>query len=202
MAGLVPAIHVLLFLKSKDVDARDKPGHDEEVGRPGVRHEHPRQQPLSRGPCPLARRPRGLLGRGGARDRLDRAGQKDLRSLDGRVWPLVRRRGGQHLLQRARSPCRERPRRSGGADPRFAAHQHDLEIHLCRDAEGGADARRRDGRISASPRATASSSICRWCRKRCLRCWPARGSARCIRWCSAGLPRKSSRPASRTPSRN
>jgi uncharacterized membrane protein len=29
VAGLVPAIHVLLFLRKKDVDARDKPGHDE-----------------------------------------------------------------------------------------------------------------------------------------------------------------------------
>src|SRR4051794_40270197 len=29
MAGLVPAIHVLLFAGPKDVDARDKPGHDE-----------------------------------------------------------------------------------------------------------------------------------------------------------------------------
>jgi hypothetical protein len=28
MAGLVPAIHVLIR-ESKDVDARDKPGHDE-----------------------------------------------------------------------------------------------------------------------------------------------------------------------------
>ncbi len=28
MAGLVPAIHVLLC-RAKDVDARDKPGHDE-----------------------------------------------------------------------------------------------------------------------------------------------------------------------------
>ena len=73
--------------------------------------------------------------------------EKDLRSLDGRVWPLVRRRRGQHLLQRARPPRRGRTRRSGGADPRFAAHQHHLEIHLCRDAQGGADARRRDGRF-------------------------------------------------------
>ncbi len=113
-------------------------------------------------------RPRRLLGRGGARDRLDRAGQEDLRSRDGRVWPLVRRRGGQHLLQRARPPCRERPRRSGGADPRFAAHQLDLEIHLCRDAQGGADARRRDGRFrrrQGRPRhplyaAGAGSGVC------------------------------------------
>jgi hypothetical protein len=28
MAGLVPAIHVLLLLYRQDVDARDKPGHD------------------------------------------------------------------------------------------------------------------------------------------------------------------------------
>ena len=29
MAGLVPAIHVLRAWSVKDVDARDKPGHDE-----------------------------------------------------------------------------------------------------------------------------------------------------------------------------
>jgi hypothetical protein len=29
MAGLVPAIHVFLLAEIKDVDARDKPGHDE-----------------------------------------------------------------------------------------------------------------------------------------------------------------------------
>jgi hypothetical protein len=29
MAGLVPAIHVLPAVMLKDVDARDKPGHDE-----------------------------------------------------------------------------------------------------------------------------------------------------------------------------
>jgi hypothetical protein len=29
MAGLVPAIHVLHRCNKKDVDARDKPGHDE-----------------------------------------------------------------------------------------------------------------------------------------------------------------------------
>jgi hypothetical protein len=28
MAGLVPAIHVLLAVPKKDVDARDKRGHD------------------------------------------------------------------------------------------------------------------------------------------------------------------------------
>jgi hypothetical protein len=29
MAGLVPAIHVFLAMGRTDVDARDKPGHDE-----------------------------------------------------------------------------------------------------------------------------------------------------------------------------
>jgi hypothetical protein len=29
MAGLVPAIHVLTATPKEDVDARDKPGHDE-----------------------------------------------------------------------------------------------------------------------------------------------------------------------------
>jgi hypothetical protein len=29
MAGFVPAIHVFLWCSKKDVDARDKPGHDE-----------------------------------------------------------------------------------------------------------------------------------------------------------------------------
>ena len=34
MAGLVPAIHVFLFPGSKNVNARDRPGHDEadEIG--------------------------------------------------------------------------------------------------------------------------------------------------------------------------
>jgi hypothetical protein len=32
MAGIVPAIHVLLSDSRKDVDARDKPGHDEIEG--------------------------------------------------------------------------------------------------------------------------------------------------------------------------
>jgi hypothetical protein len=31
MAGRVPAIHVLLHGAKKGVDARDKPGHDEDI---------------------------------------------------------------------------------------------------------------------------------------------------------------------------
>jgi hypothetical protein len=33
MPGLVPGIHVLLQLGKKDVDGRDKPGHDECCGK-------------------------------------------------------------------------------------------------------------------------------------------------------------------------
>jgi hypothetical protein len=31
MPGLVPGIHVLNVVRKKDVDGRDKPGHDEEM---------------------------------------------------------------------------------------------------------------------------------------------------------------------------
>jgi citronellyl-CoA dehydrogenase len=30
MPGLVPGIHVFLYAASKDVDGRDRPGHDDE----------------------------------------------------------------------------------------------------------------------------------------------------------------------------
>jgi hypothetical protein len=35
MPGLVPGIHDLAALKEGDVDGRDKPGHDEKVGKSG-----------------------------------------------------------------------------------------------------------------------------------------------------------------------
>ena len=57
-------------------------------------------------------------------------------------------------------------------------------------------------RTSASARATASSSICRWWRRRRSPCWPARASAPCIRWCSAASPRTSLPPASTMPGRS
>ena len=49
MAGLVPAIHVLLLLlRQTDVDARHKAGHDERrADRRERRHEHPGQQQVS-----------------------------------------------------------------------------------------------------------------------------------------------------------
>jgi hypothetical protein len=36
MPGLVPGIHVFASLEKKDVDGRDKPGHDEESHRMAI----------------------------------------------------------------------------------------------------------------------------------------------------------------------
>src|SRR6185437_5168211 len=84
MAGLVPAIHVLAATRKTDVDARDKPGHDEEK-----RHEQRGQQQVSRGPRPVAQGSGGVLGGGGERDRLDRTAEENIRSQDGSLRPLV-----------------------------------------------------------------------------------------------------------------
>ena len=61
-------------------------------------------------------------------------------------------------------------------------------LHLRRAAGAGRRVRRRAARRSASRRATGSSSTCRWSPRPSSRCWPAPGSARCTRWCSAGSP--------------
>jgi hypothetical protein len=37
MPGLVPGIHVLIAEHSKDVNGRDKPGHDENISKINVR---------------------------------------------------------------------------------------------------------------------------------------------------------------------
>ena len=50
---------------------------------------------------------------------------------------------------------------------------------------------------TASRRATASSSTCRWCPRRPSPCSPAPASARCTRWCSAVSARNPSPTASR-----
>ncbi|MCA1402850.1 hypothetical protein [Bradyrhizobium sp. BRP56] len=42
MAGLVPAIHVFSSRGNEDVDARDRPGHDEFVGTPIASNGHMR----------------------------------------------------------------------------------------------------------------------------------------------------------------
>ena len=65
------------------------------------------------------------------------------------VLPLVRRRAPQHLLERARPPCRGGPRRAGRADLGQPGHRRDRALHLSRDARpdgaGGRDAGRARG---------------------------------------------------------
>ena len=53
----------------------------------------------------------------------------------------------------------------------------------------------------ASPRATASSSTCRWCPRRSSPCWPAPASAPSTPWSSAASPPTSWPSASTTPRR-
>ena len=107
----------------------------------------------------------------------------------------------QHLLQRASTAT------SLAGRGQQAALIYDSPVtNRCRPSPTAACCRRCNCSApccatSASPRATASSSICRWCRRRCSPCWPARGSAPSIRWCSAASPPRSSPPASTTPSR-
>ena len=58
-----------------------------------ARGERAHGEPLSRGLRGLDARPRGVLGRGGAGDRVDRAAEDDLRQAGRRLRPLVPRRG-------------------------------------------------------------------------------------------------------------
>ena len=156
-------------------------------------------EPLPRGLCALAARPGGLLGRGGRGHRLDREAEDRVRSERRRLRPLVSRRRLQHLLQRGRPPRRGRPRHAGRDHLRLAGHRHQADHHLRRAADQDRDPRRHPGKgFRRRPKATASSSTCRWCRRRWSACWPARASARCIRWCSAASRRRSSPPASTT----
>ena len=74
------------------------------------RYGFPRD-PLSRGLCPLATRPGGVLGRSRAGDRLDRASEAGVRSRCRRLRALVRWRHLQHMLERSRPPRDARPRR-------------------------------------------------------------------------------------------
>ena len=76
-------------------------------------------------PPPVARGPRGVLGRGGGGDRLVSSTGTACSTIRGTaLLPLVRGRRGQHLPQRARPPCRARARRPGGADLRQPRHRH------------------------------------------------------------------------------
>ncbi len=110
------------------------------------RHGRP-FEPLSRSLRALAARSAGLLG---ARRRPDidwfEKPQDRVRSEGRHLWPLVRRRRLQHLLQRGRPPCRCRARRAGGDHLRFAARRHEAHHHLSPPADRDAGARRHAAR--------------------------------------------------------
>ena len=65
--------------------------------------------------------------------------------------PLVHRRRGQHLLQRARPPHRH-PQQPAGADLRFPRHQQQTNLHLRPPAVRGAIARRHAARLRREKR--------------------------------------------------
>ena len=133
-----------------------------------------------------------------ADDRLVREAEEGFRQGRRHLRPLVHGRDLQHLLQRARSSRACRAQRPAGADLRFSRHQYREDLHLRPDAVRGADYSAPCCATSASKKATASSSTCRWCRRRCSPCLPARASAQSIPWCSAALPPRNWPPASTT----
>jgi hypothetical protein len=120
----------------------------------GGRDDDAASEPLPRDLRRLEGRPAGVLGRGGAGDRLVRAARDRVRREGGRLRPLVRRRRLQCLPQRARPPCRH-PRRPARADLRQRHDRREGDLYLRRDARRGRRARRRparDGRGEGRPR--------------------------------------------------
>ena len=163
------------------------------------RHGRP-HEPLSRDLCALAARPEGILGRGRA---ARSTGSSRRRRCSTRTpastaagFPDARL---QHLLQRRRPPCRSAAAATQAAiiydSPVTGTKRTITYAELLTEVETLAA---HAAATSASARATASSSTCRWCRRRWSRCWPARASARSIRSCSAASRRRNSRPASTT----
>ena len=114
------------------------------------------------------RDPQGFWGEAAAGDRLDRDAGDGARSRTPASTAAGSPAASQHLLQRARPPCRSRARRAAGAHLRQPGHRHEADLHLPRAARPRSRARRRAGAASASARATASSSTCRWCRRRLI----------------------------------
>ena len=98
--------------------------------------------------------------------------------------PLVRGRAAQRLRQLRGPPHRGRQAQQGGVDLGGRAGRT-AHLDLFRPVPRGQPAGQRVARASAWARAIASRSTCRWCPRRCCRCWPARGSERFTAWCSA-----------------
>ena len=160
--------------------------------RPAPRLAWPGALHIPRGLRPLARRPRGLLGRGGGGGALVPPVGRGAGRLPRALLSLVPRRPGQQLLQRARPPRRERPGRSARPDLRQPGH-------LDRpDASPTASCATRSPGSRAcwpakgvGPRRPGRDLHADGARGRDRRCWPAPASARSTRWCSAGSRRPS-----------
>ncbi len=127
-----------------------RPAPDDSMA--GWRFPHGR---LRAGVPPLARRSRGLLGRGGAGRPLDEAVGRGPRPVERALLPLVPRRRAEHVLQRGRPARRAGPRRAGGADLGQPAGRRGPPHHLSRAARRGGALRRRappPGRPARGPR--------------------------------------------------
>ncbi len=112
------------------------------------------------------RDPKGFWGEAAQRHRLDREAEDGVRSQRRRLRPLVSRRRLQHLLQRGRPP------RHAGRGTQ-AAIIYDSPVTGTKQTITYAALQTKTETLagilqatSASARATASSSTCRWCRRR------------------------------------
>ena len=121
-----------------------------------------------------------VLGQAGRRAALVQAVRQGAR-VERAVCQMVRRRADERLVQLPRRPSRRRRARNKAAiiwegEPGDAAN-----AHLSAAAPRSLQVRQRARRSWASSRATWCRSTCRWCRSWRSPCWPAPGSARCIR---------------------
>ena len=124
-------------------------------------------KPLPRRLCAMAARPAGLLGRGRGRDRLDREAEDRVRS----ATPASMAAGSPTASATpatTRWTATSRPaaasRRRSSTTRRSPAPSRPSPTRRCRPRPRSSPAS--SSTTSASRRATASSSTCRWCRRR------------------------------------
>ena len=147
--------------------------------------------------------PNGFWAEAGQAHPLDEAlhqGEEHLLRSAQRLDQMVRGRRHQRLLQ-LRRPSSRQARRSGRDHLGRRRSERRSQDHLSRTARRSAEirqcaegARRQEGRPRHDLHADDS-------RDAPTPCWPARASARSIRWCSAASRRTRSPAASRMPNR-
>ncbi len=158
-------------------------------------------RPMRSGSADLGRRS-GREARAG--DRLDQAAEQVFDCGRRRLWPLVHRtRPATPATTRSTAMSRAGRADADGADLRQSRHRHQGAFTYARTARRGRDACRRacaDLGVGKGDRVIlympmVPEAVVRHARLRAA-------SARCIRWCSAALPPRNSRPASTTASRS